>query len=398
MVERDSPPLERAESALRARLAAESAALSRHSQFRSLDLPAGLPLCSNDYLGLSCDPRLKQAVLDAVSRSARLASTGSRLLSGNSPEWQEIESEFASFVGAPAALYFSSGYAANLGMLGSLAQRGDLVFSDALNHASLIDGMRLSGARKIIYPHLDVNFLENALRENPGTGAAKLIVTESVFSMEGDLAPLPKLLELADRYGADLILDEAHSIGVRGPQGRGIAASLADRGRILAAVYPCGKALASSGAFVCGSAAVKDYLVNHARSFIFSTANPPYVADQIRAALALVRESHDRRAHLRRLSSVLRSELARAGLPCGSGDTPIVPVVLGSNESALGVAGQLQKAGFAVKAIRPPTVPPGTARIRLSLTSDLSLEDVRRLARVLITAAAPVPAARPAHA
>lgn len=378
------------ENSLRARIASELAALREHSQFRSLDVPAGINLCSNDYLGLACDPRLKQAVLNALSSSARVASTGSRLLSGNSHEWEEIESEFASFVGAESALYFSSGYAANVGLLSSIVQPGDLVFSDVLNHASLIDGMRLSRARKIIYPHLDLQFLENALRKNANTCAVKLIVTESIFSMEGDVAPLADLLTLANRYGADVIIDEAHALGVCGSQGRGIAAGLSDRRRILADVYPCGKALASCGAFVCCSAAVKHYLVNHARSFIFSTANPPYIAHQIRAALALVRESDDRRAHLREISRILRAELAAAGLNRGSGDTPIIPVILGSNESALHVAADLQNAGFAVKAIRPPTVPPGTARIRLSLTSNISLEDVQRLARVFIAAASSV--------
>lgn len=397
-----SPPLlAPTENPLRARIASELAALHDQSQFRALDLPIGLNLCSNDYLGLASDPRLKQAVSDAVSSSARVASTGSRLLSGNSREWEEVESEFANFVGAESALYFSSGYAANVGLLSSIAQPGDLVLSDALNHASLIDGIRLSRARKIIYPHLDLQFLENALRENANTGTAKLIVAESIFSMEGDVAPLADLLALASRYAAAVIVDEAHSLGVCGPEGRGIVAALPDRRRLLATVYPCGKAVASCGAFVCCCAAMKDYLVNHARSFIFSTANPPYIAHQIRAALALVRESDSRRIHLRQISRVLRCELSAAGLNCGSGDSPIVPVILGTNESAVRVAAELQNAGFAVKAIRPPTVPQGAARIRLSLMSDISLEDIHRLARILIAAAASVrraPTASLAHA
>jgi 8-amino-7-oxononanoate synthase len=372
---------------LRARIDVDLSELREYSQFRSLDLPVGLNLCSNDYLGLAADPRLKQAVLDGVASCARVASTGSRLLSGNSREWEEIESEFANFVGAESALYFTSGYAANVGLLSSILHPNDIVFSDALNHASLIDGIRLSRAQKIIYPHRNLQFLENALQEHAGAPGAKLIVTESIFSMEGDVAPLAELLTIADCHDADLIVDEAHAIGVCGPEGRGVVAGLSNRTRILAAIYPCGKALASCGAFVCCSAPVKDYLVNHARSFIFSTANPPYITHQIRAALALVSQSDDRRAHLRRISAALRAELIVAGLNCGSGDTPIIPVILGSNESALRVASELQNAGFAVKAIRPPTVPPGSARIRLSLTSNISLEDVHRLARVLISAA-----------
>ncbi|MGH7936220.1 MAG: aminotransferase class I/II-fold pyridoxal phosphate-dependent enzyme, partial [Chthoniobacterales bacterium] len=284
-------------------------ALRRHSQFRSLDIPRGLNLCSNDYLGLAADPRLKHAVLAAFSSSIRAASTGSRLLSGNSRDWEAIESEFANFARAESALYFSSGYAANVGLLSSILHDGDIIFSDALNHASLIDGIRLSRARKIIYPHRDLHFLEHALHQNANAPGAKLIVTESIFSMEGDLAPADALLNLANRYSADIIFDEAHSIGVCGREGRGIVAGLPDRSRILAAVYPCGKALASCGAFVCSSPAVKDYLVNHARSFVFSTAAPPYIAHQIRAALALAHAADDRRAHLRQISLALRAAL-----------------------------------------------------------------------------------------
>ena len=384
-----------------ARIDAELRVLREQSQFRSLDLPRGLNLCSNDYLSLAADPLLKQAVLAAVGSCERFASTGSRLLSGNSREWETIESEFAHFVGAESALYFSSGYAANVGLLSSVLQPGDIVFSDALNHASLIDGIRLSGARKIIYPHLDLQFLENALRENASTSGAKLVVTESIFSMEGDVAPLESLLKLAALYGAELIIDEAHAIGVCGLEGRGIVAGLPDPRRILAVVYPCGKALASCGAFVCASSAVKDYLVNRARSFIFSTATPPYIAHHIRAALALARAAEDRRVHLHQISAALRVALAAGGFHCGSADTPIIPVILGSNESALRVASELQSSGFAVKAIRPPTVSPGAARIRLSLTSEISLADVHRLARALLSAASSLPDARPvtlAHA
>ncbi|MGC1107457.1 MAG: 8-amino-7-oxononanoate synthase [Candidatus Acidiferrales bacterium] len=391
------PPLAASpENDLRGRIDAELRELREHSQFRSLDIPRGLNLCSNDYLGLAADPRLKQAVLAALASSTRIASTGSRLLSGNSRDWEAIESEFANFVGAESALYFSSGYAANVGLLSSVLRDGDIVFSDALDHASLIDGIRLSHARKIIYPHGDLRFLESALQGNANAPGAKLIVTESIFSMEGDVAPLGQLVKLASRYGAELIVDEAHAIGVCGLEGRGIVADLPDRSRILAAVYPCGKALASCGAFVCCNSAVKDYLVNHARSFIFSTATPPYIAHQIRAALTIARSADARRAHLHQISAALRAALTAGGLNCGSGDTPIVPVIIGSNESALRIASELQSSGFAVKAIRPPTVPPGTARIRLSLTSEMSLEDVHRLAQVLVTAASSISGSRDA--
>ncbi len=382
-----SPLAASPENPLRARIDSDLRALRENSQLRSLDLPRGLDLCSNDYLGLASDPRLKQAVIDAVSAVPRVASTGSRLLSGNSRDWQEIESEFADFVGFDSGLYFSSGYAANVGLLSSIAQPNDIIFSDALNHASLIDGIRLSRAQKIIYPHRDLPFLENALRENASAPSAKLIVTESVFSMEGDIAPLEALANLAAAHNAFLIVDEAHALGVCGHEGRGLIAALPNRSRVLATIYPCGKALASCGAFVAGSAALKEFLVNNARSFIFSTANPPYIAHQIRAALALARAAEDRRAHLRKISRALHSALSAAGFSCGDGDTPIIPVILGSNETALRVAAELRSAGFAVKAIRPPTVPAGSARIRISLTSNVSLDDVHRLAHMLSSAA-----------
>ena len=371
------------QSAIAARMRSELEKLRAGSQFRSLENPQGISLCSNDYLGLASNPRLKQAVVDAVARSSRVGSTGSRLLSGNSAEWEELEAEFARFVGTEAALYFGSGYAANIGLLSSILQPGDVVFSDALNHASLIDGIRLSGAAKVIYPHLDLAFLEKSLRGQKDAPGAKVIVTESVFSMEGDIAPLRELLTLARAYGAELVVDEAHATGVCGPQGRGMAAECKCQREILASVHTCGKALASSGAFVCGGNALRQFLVNRARTFIFSTAMPPYMAGQIGAALELARQADAERTHLREITSLLRAELRARGLPFGSSTTHIVPVILGTNENALRVAAQLQANGFAAKAIRPPTVPAGTSRIRVSLTCRITGEDVRRIVAIV---------------
>lgn len=370
------------DSTLEQRIMCELDLLHEQSQFRALEIlgrTAGINLCSNDYLGLSDDPRLKQAVIEAVARTEAVASTGSRLLSGNSREWEEIESELAGFAGTEAALYFGSGYAANVGLLSSLLKPGDTVFSDALNHASLIDGIRLSGAEKIIYPHGDLEFLERALRDHRDSSSARVIVSESVFSMEGDIAPIAALLELARKYGAELAIDEAHATGVCGPHGRGIAAELGLEREMLAVVHTCGKALASAGAFVCGGSALKDYLINRARTFIFSTAMPPYLAGQLHAALALARAAESERAHLHNIASALREGLAAAGLNSGTSTTHIVPVILGTNEIALHVARELQRSGFAVKAVRPPTVPPGTARLRVSLTSKITLHDIHRL-------------------
>jgi len=353
--------------------------LREQLQFRTLEIPAGINLSSNDYLGLASDPRLKQAALQAVARSSAVGSTGSRLLSGNSTEWEALESAFAEFAGTEAALYFGSGYAANIGLLTSVLKTGDVVFSDSMNHASLIDGIRLSPAEKVIYPHRDLQFLENALRKHAAHNGLKLIVTESLFSMEGDTAPLAEMLQLARLYGGDLVVDEAHAVGVCGPHGRGIAAELGIERDILGIVHTCGKALASAGAFVCGSRTLRDYLVNRARTFIFTTAMPPYMAGQIGAALKLAQDAERERSHLREIAPTLRESLAAAGINCGASAAHIVPIILGTNETALHVASELQRAGFAVKAIRPPTVPPGTARIRISLTSRITMSDVHRL-------------------
>ena len=369
---------EQGQSEIRGRIRGELDRVRGVSQWRELEILSGVSLSSNDYLGLAARPEFKRAVLDAVERADSMGSTGSRLLSGNTREWDEIESEFARFAGTEAALYFGSGYAANVGLLSSLLQPGDLVFSDESNHASLIDGIRLSGVRKIIYPHLDLQFLEKALIEHRDAGA-KVIVTESVFSMEADMPPLEKLIELGRAHGAELIVDEAHAVGVLGPQGRGLAAHFGLERDALAVVHTCGKALASAGAFVCGGALLKDFLINRARTFIFSTAAPPYLAGQIRAALEFVRSADAERTQLQRAGQALREELATQGFRSLGSAHHIVPVVLGDNELALRVTSRLQQNGFTVKAIRPPTVPAGTARMRISLTCRVTLAEVRRL-------------------
>ena len=377
-------------------------ALRAQSQFRTLDAPAGINLNSNDYLGLATDPRLKQAVAKAVAEADAVGGTGSRLLSGNAREWERVEARFAEFTGSEAALFFGSGYAANVGVLSSILTPGDTVFSDAHNHASLIDGIRLSGSAKVIYPHCDLAFLESALRERAHSPGARVIVSETVFSMEGDIAPLDGLLRLARNYGAALVLDEAHAVGVCGSQGRGISDRLLREPELLAVIHTCGKALASAGAFVCGSSALKDYLINRARTFIFSTAMPPYLAGQIQAAVELARVAGRERSHLREISAHLRAELAQRGFDTGTSASHIVPVVLGANEAAVHFASELQRSGFAVRPIRPPTVPAGTARLRFSLTSRITHDDIRALVRAMDAArdsvARSISAARTVHA
>ena len=340
-------------------------------------------LCSNDYLGLSQSEELRAAVLEAVRTAPRIGGTGSRLLSGHRREWDSLEQEFADFAGTEAALYFGSGYAANIGLLTSILRKGDVVFSDELNHASLIDGMRLSGARKVIYRHLDLNDLERALRTTHNVGARKIVVSETVFSMDGDIGNIVELAALCARYDAGLILDEAHAIGVHGPNGRGIAASANLATEVIAITHTCGKALASAGAFVCGSATLREHLINHARTFIFSTAMPPYMAGQIRAALQIAQRMDRERAELLSNANRLTSELQSQGYDTSASASQIIPVIVGGNDEAVATAEFLQHEGFAVRAIRPPTVPAGRARLRLSLTSAIPTSELDRLANYL---------------
>jgi 8-amino-7-oxononanoate synthase len=360
--------------------------LEARQEFRRLGQMEGVNLCSNDYLGLSTDPRLARAITAALEAGTPVASTGSRLLSGNAAEWEELESAFARFVGTEAALFFSSGYAANLGLLGAILRPDDTVFSDESNHASLIDGIRLSRARKVIFPHLDLDFLEDALRRDGNSSGRKFIVVESLFSMEGDRAPIPELISLAERFGAELIVDEAHAAGVYGPRGRGLVAAANGNGRVLATVHPCGKALASSGAFVCGSETLKQFLVNRARTFVYSTALPPYFAAQISKAVEIVAEAGAERRRLLDLAGFLRTRLREAGFNISRSESQIVPLLLGGNDTAVHYAHELSRHGFAVRPIRPPTVPEGTSRLRLSVTTKLSEEILDRLMKALVEA------------
>jgi 8-amino-7-oxononanoate synthase len=318
-------------------------------------------------------------------KATRIGGTGSRLLSGHAAVWNELEEEFAAFAGSEAALYFGSGYAANIGLLTSLAGKNDVIFSDALNHASIIDGIRLSGARKVIYPHRDLNTLESSLKENQSAPGRKLIVTETVFSMDGDVAPVDAIVALAEKHGASVIVDEAHATAVHGPGGRGIAAQFLADGRVLAAMHTCGKALASAGAFVCGPAVVREHLINHGRTFIFSTAMPPYMAEQIRAALHVAAGMDPERAQLLSRSHDFAKSLQRDGWETQGTTTQIVPAVVGANDAAVAAAEFLQLARFAVRAIRPPTVPQGSARLRFSVTHKISATELENLAAALST-------------
>ncbi|PYS20484.1 MAG: 8-amino-7-oxononanoate synthase [Acidobacteria bacterium] len=371
------------EPGINRRMAADLEALRERNQFRELASPPGIQLSSNDYLGLSSHPGLKDAIARALEEDDRVSSTGSRLLSGNSERWEQLEQRFAEFVGTEAALYFPSGYAANIGLLSSILKDGDTVFSDSANHASLIDGIRLSRANRVIFPHADLGYLEESLRRTRGKGE-KIIVVESVFSMDGDRAPLRELITLCERHGATLIVDEAHAIGVEGLGGRGLVHAIREGDHVLATVHTCGKALASMGAFVAGSRTLRDYLINHARTFIFTTALPPYCAAQIQEALSLSITADADRDHLCELSRHLRKRLKEAEFETPRSNSQIIPLILGSNDAAVRFAAAMNAAGFAVRAIRPPSVPAGTSRLRLSLHSKLSFADMDAFTEALV--------------
>ena len=370
------------------RILAELSELKSRAELRQLETVGGIDFSSNDYLGLATHPQLKRAVLKGLNSGTRVASTGSRLLSGQDEAWTLIELDFARWVGAEAALYFTSGWAANVGLLSSLLRPEDIVFSDSANHASLIDGIRLAKCPRVIFPHLDLDSLEKELQGNPSPAGARIIVVESIFSMEGDRAPLADLAWLAERYGAELIVDEAHAIGVRGPNGSGCVAEAGLSSQVLATVHTCGKALAAAGAFVCGSENLRQFLINRARPFIFNTAMPPYFASQVAAGMALASGASAERSRLVELSEFLRCTLRSNGFYISAIDSQIIPVVLGLNAVAVHFASYLRDRGFGVRAIRPPTVPPGSARLRLSLAAKHSKKNLSDLVAAMVEARA----------
>lgn len=376
------------------RILAELSELKSRVELRQLETAGGVDFSSNDYLGLATHPQLKRAVLKGLNSATRVASTGSRLLSGQDEAWTLLELEFARWVGANAALYFTSGYAANVGLLSSLLRPEDVVFSDSANHASIIDGIRLAKCPRVIFPHLDLENLEKELQRNSSVAGARIIVVESIFSMEGDRAPLADLAWLAERYGAELIVDEAHAIGVRGPNGSGCVAEAGLSSQVLATVHTCGKALAAAGAFVCGSENLRQFLINRARPFIFNTAMPPYFAAQVSAGMALAADANAERSRLVELSELLRCTLRSNGFYISAIDSQIIPVVLGLNAVAVHFAAYLRARGFGVRAIRPPTVPPGSARLRLSLTAKHSEQNLSDLVAAMVEARAKYSASR----
>jgi len=351
--------------------------LRRAGLLRELRLPNGIDLVSNDYLGLAAHPHLTQAMRVALGELPA-GSAGSRLLRGHHEIFERIEARLAAFSGTESALLFGSGYAANIGLLQALVSPDDLILSDERNHASLIDGIRLTKAATRVFGHQDLGALEEALRA-PHRGRA-IVVTESVFSMDGDCTPLEELCTVAERGGAAVIVDEAHATGLYGGRGSGRVEELGIRDRVLATIHTGGKALGSGGAWVAGSRALRDVLVNRARSFIFSTAPLPVVGAALEAGLQLTEREPGRRADVHRKSLLVRRALAEAGVNA-AGQSPIVPILAGSNDAALALQAGLSAAGFDVRAIRPPSVAPGTARLRVTVRYPVPDEDLLRFAR-----------------
>lgn len=352
-----------------------------------------LAFCSNDYLGLAGHPDLVQAACAGAGEFG-VGSGASPLVSGHSAANARLERELAAFVGLPRALYFYAGYAANIGIVPALVGEGDAVFSDALNHACLIDGARLSRARIHRYSHADLQALERELAASPAR--RKLVMSDAVFSMDGDLADIPTLLAVCERHDALLLLDDAHGFGVLGPQGRGSLAHFGLAGgraspRVLY-MATLGKAAGVAGAFVAGPPPLVEWLLQNTRSYIFATAAPPLLACALGASLRLIEQEEQRRADLRLRIAQLRAGLAQAlqGTPwrLGASDTAIQPLLLGANDEALAVMEGLAARGLWVPAIRPPTVPEGTARLRIALSAAHSESDVDRLVRALAELAA----------
>ncbi len=369
----------------------EAQHLRRRLQVMEAMLPGGkvqvagqvlLNLSSNDYLGLATDRRLITAAQAAAARWG-VGSTASRLIVGTLGLHQEVEEAVAAFKGTPRAVLFNTGYMANVGVIAALMGKGDVVFSDKLNHASIIDGLRLAEAAFYRYPHRDLDRLA-ALLQKHQQARRKLIITDSVFSVDGDLAPLRELVALKDRYGAWLMIDEAHGTGVFGAKGAGVAEALGLTEAIEIHMGTFSKALGSFGAYVAGSAPLIEMLHNKARSFIYSTALPPPVLGAMQAAMEIVRQEPAGRSYLLTQAALFRQRLQEGGLNILDSETQIIPVLVGDNAQALEYAAALRQRGLMAVAIRPPTVPPGGARLRFSLSAAHQADELAQAVATIV--------------
>jgi len=351
-----------------------------------LDGKPVLLLCSNNYLGLADHPRVREAAAEAAMRYGAGAGA-SRLVSGTMRIHRRLEERLAEFKGSERALLFGSGYLANVGTIQALAQPGEVVFSDALNHASIVDGCRLAGAETFVYDHADLDHLAWGLVQAEGRGS--LIVTDGVFSMDGDIAPLEGIVELAREHDVRVMVDDAHGMGTIGPGGRGAAAAAGLEDEVDVLVGTLSKSLGSYGAYVCCERRIAKYLVNKARTLIFSTALPPPAVAAAMAALELLQDEPRRVEKVQRNSAVLREALNEKGLPTRPGITPVIPLVIGDAETAVAATEHALGHGVFAQAIRPPTVPAGTSRLRLTVMASHTKSELREAAS---TIAAAVPA------
>jgi 8-amino-7-oxononanoate synthase len=341
--------------------------LAAQSRLRTLEPRSGIDFASNDYLGLATSKRLADAVTAALERGTPIGAGGSRLLRGNAPEHEDLEAAAATFFRSERSLYFGGGYVANYAVLSTLPQKGDLIVLDALAHASALEGTRAGRAEVTRAPHNDVGAFEAEILKWRARGdcGRVWIAIESLYSMDGDRAPLDDLMALADRHDGMLFVDEAHATGVYGPNGRGLAASLEGRENVLV-LHTCGKALGGSGALVSGPGVLCDFLINRCRPFIYATAPSPLMAAAALEALRILDEEPERRERLAHLVA-LTGEAARSqGIPASG--SQILPVIVGADSSAIALASALRTRGFDVRAVRPPSVPEGTARLRISVT------------------------------
>jgi 8-amino-7-oxononanoate synthase len=361
-------------------------ALKDDDRLRSLNPRTGIDFSSNDYLGLASAPRMRRAVSAAVAAGTPIGAGGSRLLRGNCEEHESLETEAARFFGAEAAIFLGSGYVANFAVLTTLPQRDDLLVLDSLVHASIREGARAGRAEFRESRHNDPPSVEATIRGWRAQGGAGRvwIVVESLYSMDGDFAPLDELVAIADRHDAFLMVDEAHATGVYGPQGRGLTAAYEGRENLVA-VHTCGKALGAAGALVTTTRVLRDFMVNRCRPFIFSTAPSPLMAVAVQEALLILREEPERQQRLTKLIAFAHREIG-AGRGWRLSGSQIAPYIVGDNARALVLAAALQARGFDIRGIRPPTVPAGTARLRISLTNNVGEDDVRAMLDALIEA------------
>jgi 8-amino-7-oxononanoate synthase len=347
-------------------------ALEDKGRLRVLRGRAGIDFTSNDYLGLAESEELRRAAAEAITRGVPVGAGGSRLLRGNHAEHEALEREAAAYFGAEAALYFGAGYTANFAIFSTLPQGGDIILHDELIHASVHEGLRRGRAEFASVAHNDADAFDARLRQwrNAGGRGRPWLAIESVYSMDGDSPDLADFITVADRHDATIVIDEAHATGVVGPQGRGLAAAFEGRDNVIT-LHTCGKALGTVGGFVLAPKIIRDFLVNRARPFIFATAPSPLIAATTRAALVISRTQPERRQRLAALIAFAACELeSRCGLR--SSGSHILPIIVGADQKAVALAASLQRRGFDVRAIRPPTVAEGTARLRIALTASLN--------------------------